>query len=174
VTDASRTLSHRVTVFDSNFRIKCLLHSHPLFQLQPLPNVNFPPALTMTMNQPSRPNSLPLLKRAQDDQHVLLDRISLLRILAVLVDWASGHRLLPNRALLHCPALHPLPLRRAQLARQVRRLNQRLLAMFPSQWLSHVPQVYERHPVRKGQLSMASVHMISASRCHNGAKWSQL
>jgi hypothetical protein len=87
----------------------------------------------MTMNQPTHPNSLPLLKQAQGDQHGLLDRISLLRILAVLVDWALGHRLLPNRALLHCLALHPLPLRRAQLAQQARRLNQRLLAMFLSQ-----------------------------------------
>jgi hypothetical protein len=106
----------------------------------------------MTMNQSTRPNSLPLLKQAQGGQHARLDRIYLLRILAALVDWALGHRLLPNRARLRSLVLHPLPLRCAQLARQARRLNQRVIALSPSQRLSHVPPVYERHPVRKGQL----------------------
>jgi hypothetical protein len=76
---------------------------------------------------------VPLLKQAQGDQRGLSDRIFLLRILTVLVDWALGHRLLPTRALLRCLALHPLPLRGAQLALVARRLNQQLLAMSPSQ-----------------------------------------
>ena len=50
-----------------------------------------------------------------------------------------------------------------------------LYAPTTSGFLSNVLQgMAERHPVRKGQLSMASMHMISASRCHNGAKWSRL
>lgn len=132
VTDASRTTSS-LKLVDSNFGIKCQLHSPPLFRLRPLSNVNFQSTLTKTMNQPTHPNSRLLLKRAQGDQHGLLDRISLLQILAVLVDWALDHRLLPNRALLRCLAIYPLPLRRAQLARQAHRPNQQLLAMSPSQ-----------------------------------------
>jgi hypothetical protein len=104
------------------------------------------------MSPPTHPNSLPLLKQAQADQHGLLDRISQLRMLAVLADWALDHHLLPSRALLRCPAPHPLPSPRVRLVQQARRLNRFLLDASLSQWLSHALPGCGQYLVRKGQL----------------------